>query len=424
MAEERPWMKSTSHRITDDETVQFREEQEEWDNSVSDSDRVFFYDQIATTIGPPIKPKVRSLDVVGQQEGGPIILMGVDPEQKPNSDNHGPPEEHAAMVASMLENVTNGNDGIIVLGAADNGDDVVRYWRGDVGNDPQVDEQVTFVAGADNIRNVDFTDYALIGIPSSNNQINGGYALTRSENRALIDRQFDIAMFVNEGGGLLGMTQQGFSASESWEYISPLADISASDDSYENVAVTDAGKALGLTQSGMDGWCCYHERLHENSIPDFLDVLIRKGSSTGPPAAIGGHDVIIEPAVRVESTGPTAVEAEVTVHDYITLDNALNNHERNVDLLFRVTRDGGIHEGDITLSDGTATADSGALTSVITDEPITLTSGVSEDFTTGISFNAHDTYHVEIDVLDADTGEVPARLPFDVTSIDRRKMGE
>ncbi|WP_048076035.1 hypothetical protein, partial [Halorubrum sp. AJ67] len=79
-------------------------------------------------------------------------------------------------------------------------------------------------------------------------------------------------------------------------------------------------------------------------------------------------------------------------------------------------------EGDITLTDGTATADGAALTSVITDEPIALSSGVSEEFTTTLSFNTHDTYHVEIDALDADTGEVPARLPFDVTSIDRRHI--
>lgn len=424
MAEDLPWMRSSPQRITDDEEVLFREEQEEWDAAIEESDRLFFFDQIITTIRPPVNPNVKSLDVVGQQEGGLIILMGLDPEQQPNSNNHGPPEEHAAMAASMLDNVTNENNGIIVLGAADNGDDVVKYWRGDIGNDPQVDEEVTFVSGADNIRNVDFTDYAMIGIPSSNNQVSGGRALTSSENRALIDRQFDIAMFVNEGGALLGMTQHGFSASESWEYISPLADITASTDSYESVAVTDAGKALGLTQNGMDGWCCYHERLNEGSIPDFLDVLIRKGSSTGAPAAIGGHDVIIEPAVRIESTGPTAVEAETTVQYDITLDNALNNHERNVDLLFRVTRDGGIQEGNITLTDGNATADSGALTSVITDNPITLTSGVSESFTTSVSFNVHDTYHVEIDAVDADTGEVPARLPFDVTSIDRHHIDE
>lgn len=422
MAEDLPWMRSNPKAVTGDEEVLFREEQEEWDTSIEKSRYLFFFDQIATTIGPPVKTKTETLDVVGQQQGGPMILMGLDSEQEPNSSNHGPPEEHASMVASMLENVTNGNDGIIVLGAADNGDDVVKYWRGDVGNDPQVDEEVTFVGGADNIRNVDFTDYAMVGIPSSNNQISGGYALTSSENRALIDRKFDIAMFVNEGGALLGKTQHGFSASESWEYISPLADISASQDSYDSITVTDAGKELGLTQNGMDGWCCYHERLHEDSIPDFLDVLIRKGGTSGPPAAIGGHDVIIEPAVRVESTGPTTVEAGTEAQYEITLDNALNNHERNVDLLFRVTREGGIQEGDITLTDGTATADGEALTSIITDEPIALSSGVLEEFTTTLSFNTHDIYHVEIDALDADTGEVPARLPFDVTSIDRHHI--
>jgi len=92
------------------------------------------------------------------------------------------------------------------------------------------------------------------------------------------------------------------------------------------------------------------------------------------------------------------------------------------EVLFRVTRDGGIQEGDITLTDGTSTADGAALTSVITDEPIALSTGVSEEFTTTLSFNTHDTYQVEIDAVDTDTGEVPARLPFDVISINRHHI--
>lgn len=46
-------------------------------------------------------------------EGGPVIRIGLDSEMGDGSSSHGPPEDHAAMVDSLLENVTNDGDGIM-----------------------------------------------------------------------------------------------------------------------------------------------------------------------------------------------------------------------------------------------------------------------------------------------------------------------
>ena len=221
--------------------------------------------------------------------GGPVILMGLDSELDPGDSSHGTRAEHAAMVQALLGNVTNGGSGILVIGASGF---TQTYWN-NVGTD--VGQAVTFVEGASNIEVVDFDGYAMIGVASSDFEMFGQGGLTNAENDALVDRAVDIAAFVNAGGGLLGKTQDGLS--NPWGYIAAFGLVETRSNDFSSVTVEQAGLDLGLTQAGMDGWCCYHETFTE--FPAFLDVLITNNhpgtAGFGEPAALGGQTVVIVP---------------------------------------------------------------------------------------------------------------------------------
>ncbi|WP_243637747.1 hypothetical protein [Natrarchaeobius oligotrophus] len=359
----------------------------------------------------------RTLTVEGQVTGGPVILMGLDSELTPGSSSHGPPEEHAKMVESILDSVTNDGEGILVLGGnTDSNPDIVDYWEGDVGNDSRVDEPVTFVNESDNIRNVDFDGYAMIGIVSSTDQINNG--LVNSENQALIDRQEDIAEFVNTGGGLLGKTQDGLN--DSWAYVSEIADIDPIETSFSSVDVTEAGKELGLTQSGMDGWCCYHESFEEDSIPEFLEVLIRNEQrSERPPAAIGGDQVVIQTAVDLEIMTPSVVETGSFTDLEFSLANRSDESGGDIRLEIEISGEDGISEGEVEFArrDDLKEVD-GKLVGEITDEPIEFPPDVNIDLTRDLAFNSTGSYDLEITVVDDESDEAVVTLPFGIRSVD------
>ena len=268
-----------------------------------------------------VEPTVRTWSDTDedQEEGGPVILMGLDSELSPDSDSHGPREDHAAMAESLLDNVTNGGEGILVLGTPG-----LQYWD-DLGDD--VGEAVTYEYTPEEIANADFEGYALVGIASSDHQLGWGQTgVTDSENAAIIDRAGDIADFVNEGGGLLGKTQEQLN--DPWGYVDPFGEFETNDmgaAQYDSVIVTDAGLDLGLTQEGMDGWCCYHETFE--NYPDFFEMLIehddpvRSPGYVGEAAAIGGEEVIIEREVSLEITGPENVEVGGTGTYDVRIEN-------------------------------------------------------------------------------------------------------
>lgn len=275
------------------------------------------------------QPSIETWTEVGDRDeaGGPVILMGLDSELTPGQSSHGTPEEHAAMVESLLDSVTNGGEGILVLG--DDSGNVVDYWEGDVGSAPNVDQPVTFVAGANEIREQSFEGFAMIGIASSTNQIPGG--LTAAENQAVIDRADDIAAFVNEGGALLGKTQDGFGA-DAWAYVDPFGNFETASANNSNVYVTEAGKDLGLTQDGMDGWCCYHEVFL--NFPDFFEVLLRRNDENGDANAIGGERVVIERAVAMTITGLDGIEVGQSEQYDLEVEN--QSEEESIEGTFEI----------------------------------------------------------------------------------------
>ena len=362
-----------------------------------------------------VDPDVRTLSVEGQVTGGPVVLMGLDSELRPGSSSHGPPEDHAALVESILDSVTNDGEGILVLGGDPNRNrDIEDYWVGDVAEDPSVDEEVTFVNGANDIREVDFEGYAMIGIVSSTGQISNG--LVNSENEALIDRQGDLAAFINGGGGLLGKTQDRLS--DPWEYISPVADIEPISASNSSIIVTDAGVELGLTQDGMDA-CCYHEGFDEESVPDFLDVILRNPEQSGnPPAAVGGNEVVVQTAIDLEITGPANVEVGEPTEFEFSLENAAAEAGEDIRLEVEFTRIDEIEADDIELSNGSELElEDDALTGTLTEEPIEFPPDLDKEFTRELTLNDTGTYYVQIDVVGNESGETVVQLPFGIRSV-------
>ena len=384
-------------------------------------------DNTADRISPPsdpgdpgdecLEPNVRTLSVEGQAAGGPVVLMGLDSELTPGRSSHGTPAEHADMVSSILDSVTNGGDGILVLGGdPDNNSNIIDYWEKDVGSDPMVDEDITFVNGAEDIRNVDFDGYAMIGVVSSTEEIPSG--LTDSENDALIDRQGDIAAFVNSGGGFLGKTQEGLS--EPWEYISPLADIDAVETSYSSIELADAGDELGLTQDGMDGWCCYHEYFIADSVPDFLDPLLFADGEEDDIAAVGGDAVIIETAIELEIFGPENVEAGEPTDFEVSLTNLSDEAGGEVLIGASFARSGGIQEGDVEIDDnGGLELDeqNGILSAVYPEEPFEITEDFDESETLSVTFNSEDLYTVEVAVVGEELGDTFAQIEFQIPAV-------
>ncbi len=364
-------------------------------------------------------PEEETWDEVGDRDeaGGPVILMELDSELGPGSPNHGPPYEHAAMVEALLDDVTNGQDGILVLGGDPDANQSIKdYWEtdltseyeaediDDLDEDVHNDEEVTFVHDTSEMEEVDFNDYAMVGVVSTTGQISDG--LTNEQNEILSGRRDDFAEYVNAGGGLLGKTQyesSGFGEDDienPWGYVDPFGDFERNDDSFSSVNVTDEGKELGLTQDGMDGWCCYHGVLLD--FPDFFDVLIESdgGSNVGEAAAIGGSEVVVEREVALAIDGyDTIVTGEEECYDVEVenqSDETIEDAEFNIEIV----------------------SGSGSVTNTLPDT-VTLEPNDPESWDEGLCLECENegTLEVEVAVVD-DDGSRLVRVTMDVDCVD------
>lgn len=349
------------------------------------------------------------------EEGGPVVLMGLDSELDPGVPDHGPPQEHAAMVQSILDDVRREGDGILVIGA--NGSDAEAYWEDDVG--ANVGEDVTIVTGAADIQDVEFDGYAMVGIASSEFELSGsGLGLTNDENAALIDRASDLAAFVNNGGGLLGKTQTGLD--DPWVYADPLRVFETRTGlGYSTIDMTDDGRDLGLTQGGMSGWCCWHDTFTE--FPDVYNVLVVNddgGQGDGEPAAIGGAKVVLIADVDVRIVGPDEVPRDETEQFDLRLRNAGDTTEQNVDVTHTITRQNGdISGSDFELEyfneaanewqDVLLDEENGAFVgSVLPDDGIAMPEQLDDTRELRASFDIFDRFQIETEAVGVDDGEV------------------
>lgn len=209
---------------------------------------------------------------------GPVLLMGIDAEDG-GPGGHGPIGVYDDVVNSVLSNATNGGSGILVIGGGKGLDNVTSFWDA-------LTPSVNYVNGAASISGASFAGYAAIAVVSDFLNTPGG-GLTNAENDALTTRNFDIASFVNSGGGLIGFSSTALT--NPYGYLGGLGAFSSSTVFEDNITPTLEGAAVGITNA-LDV-CCWHDSY--TSYPAWLNVLATYNS--GGVAALGGVNVTIVP---------------------------------------------------------------------------------------------------------------------------------
>lgn len=210
---------------------------------------------------------------------GPVLLMGIDAEDG-GAGGHGPISVYDDVVNSVLSNTTNGGSGILVIGGNKSAsDNVTSFWNA-------LTPSVSYVNGAASIGGTSFAGYAAIAVVSDFLNTPGG-GLTNAENDALTTRNFDIASFVNSGGGLIGFSSTALT--NPYGYLGGLGSFTSTTVFESNITPTIEGAAIGITNA-LDV-CCWHDSY--TSYPSWLNVLATYNS--GGVAALGGVNVTIVP---------------------------------------------------------------------------------------------------------------------------------
>lgn len=273
-------------------------------------------------------------------QGGPIVLMGIDAEDG-GPGGHGPITVYVDVVNSILNSVTNGGNGILVLGGGDT--NITNYWNAISTN---TGEPVTLVNGASNIQSQSFTGYAMLAVVSDENNTFGG--LTLAENTALGARKGDVAAFLNNGGGLLGFSSANF-GSEAYPYLGDLGSFTFGSTDYDDITPTSDGTATGITDA-LDV-CCWHDEFL--TFPSFLKVLATN-PSTGNAAAIGGANVVISDI----ELAPDGTSSNVGTSHTVTATVKENNQpapNKTVDFTILSGPHAGITGSSLTDASGQAT---------------------------------------------------------------------
>ncbi len=262
---------------------------------------------------------------------GPLVLMGIDAEDG-GPGGHGPISSYLSVITNanttgILDNVSNGGSGILVIGGGkDPNDDVTEFW--DEMDNLLGGGVVTYVNGA-SVAGQTFAGFAMLAIVSDvDNTSSGG--LTNSEMSQLAARAGDIANHINGGGGLLG-----FSSNELAQPYAYLAAVGAftfnSPPQFDDITPTAEGLAIGITN--LLDVCCWHDEYV--TFPGFLDVLA-VNAATSTPCAIGGLNVIIVQGIVL--TPLTAICEIGSQHDVTaTVADNLGNPIEATTVTFTVT---------------------------------------------------------------------------------------
>lgn len=224
--------------------------------------------------------------VTGPARAGPVILMGIDPEDE-GLGGHGPVAIYAGVVEALLADVTNGSAGgiLVIGGGKQRGDEVTAFWDA-VG--VLTGAPITYANGAA-IAAAPFGAFAMLAVASAGDPPGAVGGLTNAENALLASRRDDIASFVNAGGGLLGLSQNGLVAP--YGYMAGIGAISTLGHFTErDIEATAAGEAVGLDDISLDvGF--WHDAFVR--FPPFFRVLATYPEFRNLPAAIGGESVEI-----------------------------------------------------------------------------------------------------------------------------------
>lgn len=237
------------------------------------------------------------------QAGGPVILMGIDAEDcGPNG--HGPITAWNTVVGNILSSVTNGGSGILVVG----GEDVTQCIK------PFFDAiasalGTTVTYGS---TSASFAGFALVVVPSSENNTEGGLNATQSTELAA--RSSDFATHINNGGGVLGF--QNCDLPSAYAYLTAgVGAVTCVSSGGDDITVTPEGAAVGLDNSTFDISLWHDDYL---TFPDPPLKILANYTGSNRIAAIGGLQVVVpglllEPRTDTNPVGTThTVTATVT----------------------------------------------------------------------------------------------------------------
>lgn len=231
------------------------------------------------------------------QAAGPLVIAGIDVEDG-GPGGHGPIANWIQVVQSNSARVTNGGNGILVIGGGKaTGDDVTTFWN-QVGQG--VNQPITYVNGAANIAAANFAGFRQIVIASSAPETPSG-GLTQAEEDALATRKTAISSFINNGGGAVAFSQTGLT--NAYGYLATVGTFAFTLNlGYDDIVPTADGTAVGITDA-LD-ICCWHDTFPR--FPTFLRVLARDADN-GQAAALGGSAVNIDDVIP--STSSTVIPA-------------------------------------------------------------------------------------------------------------------
>jgi probable HAF family extracellular repeat protein len=215
--------------------------------------------------------------------------MGIDAEDA----GHGPITTYANIVLNIYNRSTNGNSGILVIGAGKSSSDHVTHFWNEIGWSTGI--PLTYVNTPGNILSVDFSTFRMLAIVSSSSMTPSG-GLTNSENLALLERAADIRAFVDRGGGLLSFSQAG--NNPAYGFLRDFGVFYFHFVDYRQIIPTSTGSYIGINTSL--NVCCWHDQYL--FFPSYFDVLAREANN-GNPAAIGTLGVAGKPVIdKVESS--------------------------------------------------------------------------------------------------------------------------
>lgn len=227
--------------------------------------------------------------------GGPVLLMGIDAEDG-GPGGHGPIAVYVSAFADVLANASKGSGILVVGGGKTPGDSVTSFWDAIASG---TGAPVTYANGTA-VGTVSFAPYEVVAVASSEAQTPGG-GLNFAEQSALAVRDLDIADHVNAGGGLIGLSQDGFP--EPYPYLNSLGSFTvATGRGDSDITPTPEGAAIGISDS-LD-ICCWHDAYL--TFPSFLTVLATY-TSDGLAAVLGGKRVII-----ITKCAPETLTATIT----------------------------------------------------------------------------------------------------------------
>jgi len=202
-----------------------------------------------------------------------VVLLGINAE-KAGIEHPESISNYENIVGNMLA-LSHGSGLLVVGGGKNQQDDVTVFWRR-IGTDLFL--PITFVHGAEAIRNQSFSGFGVIVVVSSEAGTPSG-GLTQAENDAFAERHADVEAFLNSGGAILGFSQRGLA--NPYHYVPlTLGEVSAHPrQESADITPTHDGAALGITDS-LDV-CCWQEEYDA-----FFFEVLATNAVTGNPVAV------------------------------------------------------------------------------------------------------------------------------------------